>query len=460
MNVSWGNIFDLEDNVIAENVSGYEIPNKRLGTRCLTNYSDIRLVAREYSPIASLLSKIAIMTINGEFGISAWDKNDKLTNSVRKGWEKLFLQPNPFQTRSEFFTQLEIYTLLRGFCYVMPVYPFGYTDRPAELWIIPPQFLDVQPVRNHPMFNAAGNTKLRRLFFCYKGVRKELDESKLILFKDIGSLDINDDTLLPNPRITDLEYPIANGIGTQESMNALIVDRGASGIISNDMSDVHGDIDMDPNDKSDLEKTYKRKYGLTNDKISRIIVTAAKIKWQPMTMNVAELMLHEQHSSCIKDLCARYSFPDRLMQISEGATYNNQNEDKQSAYVDCILPNSIARMEQWNVGIKAIDNGIKITQTFGHIPILQRTELDRGRGLTAQNNGWRILWLEGTCTKNQWLEGIGHPKVDNELFNKFRYELTPEQLGIFEQPNRNANDNPASTVDQGTESDNPNDNGK
>lgn len=458
-NIFGDSFYDEDDNLKHEGVDIHEIPNNFTKTKKLTNYRDIREVSKEYSPLAALILKMAAMTINGEFSVRHAETDQPLRGS-KKGWEKLLKQPNPLQTRAEFFTQLEAYTMLAGYCYVKPVYPLGYTDRPQELWILPPQFIKVEPIEDAPPF-ATEPTKLRRVWFVYKGKRKLLDETKLILFKDIGSSDIDDRTWLPVSRVKNLEYPVTTGIGTYESMQAMTYDRGASGILSNQSSDIHGHLDIDPDEKTDLQQHYKKTFGLTKDKMSRIIIASANLRWQPMTFNVKDLMLHEQHASCIKDICAMYGFPHRLLTISEGATYNNQTEDKQSAYTDCIIPNSTARMEQWNIGLNTLDDGVCLKQTYDHLPILQGTKLDRGRGMTAMNNGWQILWNNGLCTKNQWLKGIGLPEIDNELFNKYKYELTPKQLGIVEPPKRNEQDNPAAdSIEQGTEGDNPNDNNK
>lgn len=453
--------YDEEDNVTGQIDTLGEIPHGLLKTKRLTNYTSIREVSKEYSPILALLGKMAAMSLNGKLVVES--TSSSVSQSKIKGWTDLLDQPNPHQTKAEFFAQLEIFTRLAGFCFVKPVYPLGYgNDRPSQLWIIPPQFIKVEPVRVANPFTS-DPTKMRRVWFVYGGQRKLLDESKLLLFKDNSATDISDSTGLPLSRLSNLEYPITTGIGTYESMRAMTYDRGANGILSNQTTDIHGHIDVDPDEQENILKHYRRTYGLTNDKISRIIMSSANLKWQPMTFNVQELMLHEQHASCIKDICASFFFPHRLLTISEGATYNNQNEDKQTAYVDCIIPNMEAIIQQLNKGLRTAEDKVIIKVSFSHIPVLQRSELDKGRGRTAQNNAYEKQWLNGNCTRNEWRVALGDKPIDRPEFDKFIFELTEQELTNMNvgTGRRNAQDNPAADSNQqGTEPDNPNDNGK
>lgn len=447
MDNDWYNSYDPSGYMRDGSFPFVEMGVTRSGHKSLSTYADLEHVAKEYSPIAALILKMAAMTVTGKFEIVNRTTRN-YTQGQYKEWDKLFLQPNPFQTRTEFFAQLEAYVLLNGYCYVMPIYPYGFNDVPFAVYIIPPKFLKVsaKAYQNNTLY-ITDPTELRELHFCYQGMTRKLDEKKLLLFKDIGSPFRCDRTQLPKSRLCNLKYPIANGIGTMESMNTLIEDRGANGIIANTASDIHGALPMFDDDKKDILKAYKRTYGLTKEKMSSIIVTTAAVKYQPMSFNVQQLMLHEQHSSCTRDICAMYGFPYRLLTIGEGATYNNQNEDKKSAYQDCIIPNSDARMEQWNNGLGAIDKNIEIIQSYDHLPVMQQTEFERGRGLIALNNAMKIRWENGNLTRNQWLKAIGEDTVEKPaerkaVFDKYKWECTPEELGIIEyEPATGANGN-------------------
>lgn len=400
----------------------------------LSTTRSLKRVFAEYSPIAAIITKMAAMSLNGCFEIVDRANNNYLKGKNRQ-WDKLFDRPNPFQTRSEFFAQLEAYVLVNGWCYVEPLYSENFPDIPYEMYIIPPEYMTVEPVKQAP--RNANPSNFRKLKFTYNGMNEPLDETKLILFKDAGSPFFDENTWLPESRLKYLKFPISNGKGSMESMNTLITDRGASGIISNTSSDTLGIIDIDPAEKQSMQDYYKRNYGLTRGKRSSILITNAAVKYQPMTFNVQELMLHEQHASSIKDICAMYHFPARLLVISEGATYNNQNEDKKSAYQDCLVPNSIARMEQWNVGLNTIDKNIKLIQTFEHLAVMQETELQRGRGMTALNNALEILWRNGGITMNEWFARLGwdtvEPNNPESFYNKRITELTPEEINVIQK---------------------------
>jgi hypothetical protein len=390
------------------------------------NIRSIEEAYLRYPPLAAIILRISGMFANGLFEVLN-RTTQNYTRGQYKEWDKLFAKPNKEQTRSEFLRLLNAYTLLNGWCYVQPKYISGF-DVPSELWILPPWQIEIEPV-----YGAAYDTpKKRRVFYCNNGSRTELDETKLILYKDSGALLVNKLTLLPISRVSGLELPISNGIGAYESRNTLIYRRGAIGILSNTSNDVHGIEPIEEDEKSEIQRKFNYQYGLTRRTTDSVIVTDAALKWQSMIQSVKELMLHEEHLGCIKDICDIFGYNYRLLSTGEGASYANASEDEKRCYYDTIIPMSESIMETTNNGLNTIDKNIEIKQSYDHVYVFQESKEEQGKGINAINTGWLILWDNGLVTRNQWLEELDIETVANPLFDKYKFELTPEQLGIIQ----------------------------
>ena len=65
----------------------------------------------------------------------------------------------------------------------------------------------------------------------------------------------------------------------------------------------------------------------------------------------------------------------------------------------------------------------------------QLEEWDRRRqeadARKVMNEALKIEWDNGLITKNMWLEELEEERVPNPLFDKYKFELTPEELGII-----------------------------
>jgi hypothetical protein len=429
----WPNCYDIQEYLLDHNLDEFKEHICRDNWIPLGDVRSIEQAMEKYSPLAAIIIRMSEMLARG--CVEVLNRNTlNYTRGQYKTWDKLIACPNPYQTRGEFLKQLYSYVLLNGFCYAYPVYASGFPDVPAYIYLLPPENIDVKPIKNRPYLNTSRD-KIRQVFFTWNGEREELDERELILFKDSASISIDNQTLLPKSRIRNLRYPISNGIGSMESRNSLIYDRGANGIISNDVSDVHGAVPIPKDEIEKLEKRYKNRHGLLKSQMN-VIITKAALRYTPMTFNVEELGLHTEHVACIKDCCDMLGYQYRLLSTGEGATFDNAITDKKSVYNDAIIPQAESLLEMMNLGLKTIDKNIIIKISFEHLYIFQSSEKERGEGRKALNDALKIEWDNSIITKNMWLLEIGRDIVgdinDKENpFNKYKFELTPEELGII-----------------------------
>lgn len=451
---NWNNMFDLGNSV----PGGIEFLNSSIqfnsfdieGKKQLVVLDTVKSIEEAYltySPLAAVVLRMAEMFANGCFEVLNRTTGN-YTRGQYKEWDQLLAQPNFLQTRTEFLKQLYTYVTLNGWCYAMPVYPASITDRPSAIFLIPPRLIKIKPLRKLP-HQAKKGEKIREVFLCWNGQEYPLDESKLILFKDSAATLINPDTFLPEPRTKYLRVPLSNGIGALYSRNKLINDRGATGILANTGSDGVGPIPLMPDEQEKLEHHYATKYGLTPDKTSSVIITSAALKWYPMTFNVKDLALHEEHVACIKDICDLLCYQYRLLSTGEGATYANAKEDKQSVYQDAIIPQAMSLMEQLNNGLKTTVANVELTMSYSHVPVLQASEKEKGEGWLAMDRALELRFKNGLITRNMWLEKIGEDTQSDPVFDLYIWQMTPEQRGLFITPNNDNDEDKSGQAESG-----------
>lgn len=394
------------------------------------------------SPLSSVILRMATMFAKGKTEVV----NRRTGNFVRgqnKEWDMLFLKPNPLQTRLTFLTQLMTYVLMRGWCYALKVYPEGFTDRPSSIWLLPPWCIRVEKINKKPYLLDEGD-EIRKVFFSWEGVEEELDQKDLILFTDAGATLTDKQTLLPESRINNLSYPVLNMIGGLETRRHIIFNRGADGILANTANDVNGVIPVGEKEISRLTNHYKRKYGRIGNQVP-VIITNAALKYYPIAMKVEDMQLHPEHKSATIDICDQYGYNFHLMSMADGAKFENAKQYMRDTYDNTIMPLSDSLFEQLNIALNTPMLNIEIIHTYDHLRVFQQNEKERGEGLNEMNDALEKMYKNNLITRNDWLFELGRDKIDendpNSPFNKYNYQLTPEERGIIIDPNANPDDN-------------------
>lgn len=427
----WNSLHDYDEHFIPFGGSGY-LGGSALKMLSVGDTQSIRAAYDMFSPVAAVIIRLAEMLTAGKFEVLESATGNYTAGKYRE-WEQFLEQPNYFQTRDEFLKQMYTYTILNGYCYALPKYPAGFTDRPSDIFLIPPEFVHVEPIKRPPWASRTREPEREVIVSVPVGgstFSHRYKEKDLILFKDTAAAHINPMTWLPESRLKSLKYPISNGYAAMESRNSLIVDRGANGILTNDTYDHVGSIPLNPDEQKKLEDAYRRRYGLTKDKDTSIIISRFALKWQSMTFDSRELQLHEEHVDCVKDICDVLGYQYRLLSTGEGATYQNQESDLRSVYQNTIIPQAEAFMRQLNNGLNSSE--IEVHLNYKDIECLQKSQETKGKGRLAMNRALRLEWLSGLITRNQWLEALEIDTVDRPDFDKYIFELTPEQRGVID----------------------------
>lgn len=392
-------------------------------------------VYRKCAPLSAIINRSAKAFASGNLEVL----NATTDNYVRgqyKDWEKLLNNPNPLQSKRQYFRQQYTYTQINGWSLALKVTPVGF-NVPTQLWPLPFWCIEVEEKKKR-IDLMDREQLLSGMYFTHNGIRTPLDPKNLILFTD-DSGDIDDRTWLPRSRFIQLQYPITTLLSAVEAEVTMIQKKGAIGIITNKQVDtLGGSVPMTPDEKDELQAEF-RNYGLSRNQW-QYIISQTPVEYQSMTFPTKDLLLHESYRKAYQDLCDEYEFPYELTAHSERKNLANVKTFDTILYQNKIIPDANAFDEQLMVGLGAVENNIKIRHDYSHVPALQQSEEEKGKGRKSMNEALKIEWDNNILTRNMWLEKLGEDTVKNDLYNKYKYELSPEELGvIIETPNNSNN---------------------
>jgi len=274
------------------------------------------------------------------------------------------------------------------------------------------------------------------LYINWDGERTPIDEKDLILFTDTASL-ICEDTLLPEGRLKELEYPITLVPSSYEALATLIQNKGPMTVISSDSKDATGPVSMLPNEKDQIHEDFRKTYGLTRSQAQHIITSAA-IKVQPIAWDVKQMGIFETLEIAKMEICDVYNFPYELMSAAKGNTFANKNEAKKSAYQDATIPTSKAIMEQLNMGLNTEAANVEYVISYEDVEVLQESRKIKAEADLAQLNAEAKAWELGLRTRNMILLNTGKDIVNDDAFNKYKMQEDAENEERTAKLNQNA----------------------
>lgn len=387
----------------------------------LTSVQDMRIAFRLCSPLAAITSQKATAFTKGK--VVTWNpKTEKPVRGEFKDWDKLFAQPNDKQSGDMFFNQAYRYMQQYGYCVIDPTYPALYNDRPSSLRAIPNWAI----TWDYTGVPYMGLPKSAR--FDWNGKTEELDVKRLVIVRDAASSEFDEVTGLPLSRYAPMEQEVSNLIAELQTRGQMITDRGANGILSNGAKDSVGHVPIKPDEKERLQQAYKR-YGNMPGQ-DKIIITDADLSYTAMTFNSEQLGLQPEHIACVKALCNTACFPFTMLAEGFEGKYNNSTTARRDFQDQTIDPESLDFMEQLSKGLGMDKQNCEAYMDYSGVASVQQSQQEKGKGMKLMNESLKIEWDNGLITKNDWLDQLGKEKVNNPLFDKYKWELTPEELGM------------------------------
>lgn len=353
----------------------------------MTNDSDKAAALQVCTPLSTVIYRIGSMFANGNvYVVDSKDNERPMYQEIRD----LLNKPNPLQSRSGFLKDIYISLKLFGYC---PI----YTARgikgalPKAMWVIPPQTFHM--VSSGNLFEQTEfDGVVDKAYISWINNNIPLEEYEYFVIYDSSvrvngaGVDISFDTPTDS-----LSMPVNNWISAMSASHRLIVDGGPKGIIHSDYEDNYGNSALDPNDKEEIEDSFKKEYGLLRK--YPILVTKAKVKWIPLDYDSGQLKLHEEDARCEAKICNAIGVNHSLFSEPK---YENYEAAKRSGYQDLVIPDSLKIAEVITNNI--CPKGAIIKLDYSHIACLQSSKKDESDVLVKVSSAYINMVSKGLLT--------------------------------------------------------------
>lgn len=196
------------------------------------------------------------------------------------------------------------------------------------------------------------------------------EDEENIVWDDMVYLTTDDgmNIIKPTSRIDSLKYPLSNIKAQYNKRNVLLENIGAIGILSAQQSDMGGAIPMTPEEKKQIQQDWYRR---SKDEL---IITEAKVDWQPMSYPTKDLMLFEELTADKIALFDTYGLNANIFSSVDGSTFSNVRDSIKMVYQDTIIPETQSMYESIMRQFGLHDEGYYLKADFSHLPIMQIDE--------------------------------------------------------------------------------------
>lgn len=341
--------------------------------------SDKLLAFRNCTPLNSVISKSSSLFSNGKFYVVDKENND-ITGGNAEKIINLLKQPNPLQSGRVFNRQVEACLKLFGRC---PIYTLRGTKTsiPVSMWIIPPILF--KQVTTGKLWGQSNKSDIiKETYIEWAGDKIILDEEDYFIVID-SDIDIQQSSaeIRYSSATNALTNVVNNWMAQAIARGNLIINGGPKGVLCNDDNSELQNLALTPEEQKDLNSKFKEDYGFVN-KPFQILVTMARLKWLPLSFDVAQLKLHEEDKSCVTHICSTIGLNPNI--FIPNSTFSNLGDAQKTAYQDVIIPDAENYAETLTSAI--CPNGLTIKLDYTHIDILQKDKKEAATALAAVSN--------------------------------------------------------------------------
>lgn len=294
---------------------------------------------------------------------------------VEQHWAvDLLKNPNPMQSWNDVMYSISVNDSLYSSAFVYaPKRSFGIVN----LFV---------PLATHKMqINTTGKSLkqmesgglIKDYVFNYNEDNKEtLSNDEVIIIQTTDGVNI----LNSVSRIESLKYPLSNIKAQYNKRNVLLENIGAIGILSTTNSDLGGALPMSPEEKEQIQRDW---YNRSKDEI---IISENEVKWTPMGFKTKDLMLFEELKADKLAIIDAFGLNYYIFSNEDGSTYSNVNYGERLAYTNTIIPESKHIYDNITEQLGLDKEGLRLTATFDHIPVLQNDILQDAQAINYRTD--------------------------------------------------------------------------
>lgn len=306
------------------------------------------------------VDKLASMFSNGVFKLSVNGELKDLPPEL----DKLLQNPNLLQDQNTFLKQYLTQLIVYGNEFMYKNKASRLTKYPSALMNVSPAYIKVELTGKYfDQSELKGIVKEYK--YCENG--KELKfEVENVLWTKIADLD---NPVAGCSPLKSMKFPLSNTRLAYQYLNVISGEKGNIGVLSTEKSDGMGNLPMTPEEKAEIEATFRANNGI-EDNQKKIHITTGTVKWSPMTYPTKDLLLLEQIDANFLTILQVLGVNQNLFVNS---TYENLKHGLIQTHNDTIVPYADSFTQSLSKFL-GLQNNERLVLDYSHLPYLQEDE--------------------------------------------------------------------------------------
>lgn len=394
-------------------------------------------IAEIFAPVHAIAGRV----VSGSFQFRKTTKS-ATTITSNADLNNFLTKPNPFQNFYELLYEAVVYELVTGKNYM-------YFNTPSTMarmdyknvfatWNLPADRITLKTPDKIKIFSATKVSDVIQAYVLDKGGQDELEfRTDNVMMRRQINLNWKDRKVKGRSPLLSAEKAIANLIAVYQARNVVYVKRGAMGMWVSRKKDDSGMIALSSTEKKALREEVDKDYGLTKGKGGTgkhtVGVTDAPADFVKTSMSLQELMPFEETSADAAAIYGVLEVPYELAPKPKGETYSNQMNAEKGLYQNRAIPIANSWCQSITNSLNLAEAGIEMFVSFKHIEVLQEDIQSQAKRNQYNSATYLAQFTNGVMTLNQWLEKIEGDKSTNPMYDKFIYDMTPQELNIVKE---------------------------
>lgn len=347
--------------------------------------------------------------------------------------------PNCLQRFREFVYQHHVYKLATGNAFVRAAMADSFQTMNKweycnNFWSIPSNWMKVIPANTTiPLFGIANLEELVKHYeLCRNGDTLQIVPTYQVWHDRDGNAEfmatVTSNFLKSESRLKAAHKAISNLIAVYEARNVIYVKRGALGfIVAKKDGGALGTQAMKPEEKDDLVQDLNGRWGFGDGKMP-MGVTDVPIEFIRLNLSISELQPFEETLLDAITIAGLYGIPDVLVPRKDHSTFSNQAVAEKSAYCGTVIPMANQFCEDLTLFLGLDKSGYYVSCNFDDVDCLQVGLKEAEEVKKLVNDRCLMQFNCGLITYNDWRAQIHESSLEGEIYNKVKFEMTPDEL--------------------------------
>lgn len=352
---------------------------------------------------------------------------------------RIMSSPNCITPWNEFVYQHHVYKLCTGNSFIraamsetlMASSKYRFC---SNFWVLPADKVNVIPVPGLiPLFGISTSDEIIKHYSLNFGLCNliKIPTQQVWHDRDIHPEYVSGAMFLKsNSRLLSQLKPISNLIAVYEARNVIYVKRGGLGFIVSAKSDDTGTVALTEKEKEEIRKEYYGKYGVGEGQYP-LALSGVPISFVRTNLSISELQPFDETLADAISIAGCFGIPAVLVPRKDQSTFSNQSSAEKSVYSSVVIPLTKQFCKDFTTFLNLDKDGLYIDCDFSHVDCLQAGMKEAEQVKTLVNNRCEKQFDRGLITLNDWRAQIGESKVENELFDKLKFDMSDDELNTI-----------------------------